>query len=324
MAGVFWTGTDGQIYMKGDGLNGVQKWFAPLKSPEQMGFSEIADPVNPPASAAPSGGTAAAKPALNTAAVNNTQLALDQLPGLLQAALQTEGQRYQNTVADFGAQETGQRKTYDESTTTNQQNYDQTYMDSIRAGSKGLGGLMNILRGTGAGGSSAEDEVRDIVGGVTANDIRTGADTQKENQVSLDGSLGAFLTELGRKRRVNEDTRVNNERAITRDNQTQMQDLLGKMAGFYGDAGDTATRDSFMTRAGGLTPSIASNSRAALSAYDTTPVAVQAPQITAFAEPTQPNVAVAPQDGQVGSGIFSMTDRRRKDTLVPTPVAAGV
>lgn len=143
--------------------------------------------------------------------------------------------------------------------------------------------------------------------------------------MQLDSSLGSFLTELGRKRRVNEDTRVNNERAITRDNQTQMQDLFSKMAGYYGDAGDTGNRDAFMSRAGALTPSIAGNSRAQLSAYDTTPVQVQAPQLTAFAAPTQPDVAVAPDNGQVGSGIFTMTDRRRKESVPsPVPVAAGV
>lgn len=90
------------------------------------------------------------------------------------------------------------------------------------------------------------------------------------------------------------------------------------MAGFYGDAGRTAERDSFMTRAGALTPAIAANSRTALSAYDTTPVVVEAPKVTAFAEPTQPNAIAAPQDGQVGSGIFTMTDRRRRE-----PALAG-
>lgn len=320
--GVFWKGSDGNIYMKADSLNGVVKWQSPYLSPQQMGLQEIADPMNPPASIAPTGGaTAEARPALNQAAVNNTQLAIDQIPGLLQAALEAERTRYGNTVADMNAQEAGQRKTYDESTVTNQQNYDQNYMDSIRAGIKGLGGLFNILRGTGAAGGTADDEVRDIVGGVTANDIRTGADTQKENQTQLDNSLGAFLTDLARKRRMNEDTRVNNERAITRDSNTQLQDLYSKMAGFFGDAGQTAQRDSFMSRAGSLTPSIAANSRTALSAYDTTPVQVQAPQLTAFAAPSQPDVATAPTDGQVGSGIFTMSDRRRKDSA--TPVAAG-
>jgi hypothetical protein len=280
----------------------------------------IADP-NVSVAAPISGG--AAKPALNRGAVDNTQLAIDQIPGMLASALGSEDQTYGNTVNGFNAQEGTQRDTYGKSTTTNQQNYDSNFMDSIRAGIKGLGGLMALLRGTGASGGSVDDNVRDTVGGVTANDIRGGADTQKENQSALDASLSSFLTDLGTKRRANDDTHVNNRAAITRDSDTQLQDLYGKMAGYYGDAGDTGNADSFMSRAGALTAPIAANSRTQVSPYDTTPVAVQAPQLTAFAGPTQPNVLAAPNDGQVGSGIFTMT-RNKKTAQEPTPALAGV
>lgn len=264
------------------------------------------------------GSTGTVYPALNQAAVDNTQRTINEIPALLAAALATEGTRYQNSMNEFNVQEQGQRKTYDESTTTNQQNYDANFMDAIRAGVKGLGGLFNILRGTGAGGGSVEGDVRNIVGGITSNDIRTGADTQKENQVQLDNSLSGFLTELDRKRRMAEDTRVNNERAVRRDSNTQLQDLFGKMASYYGDAGRTGERDSFMARAGALTPDIARDSMTQLSPYDTAPVVVQAPKLTAFAAPSQPDAIAAPQDGQVGSGIFTMTDRRRRE-----PALAG-
>lgn len=267
---------------------------------------------------APTGGTPA--PALNQAAVNNTQLAIDQIPGLLQAAIEAENQRYRNTVSGFDTQEQGQRKTYDESSTTNQLNYDQNYMASILAGVKGLGGLFNILRGTGAAGSSVEGDVRDVVGGVTSNDIRAGADTRNENQGQLDSTLSAFLTDLGLKRKQNEDTRVNNERAIRRDSATSLQDLYGKMAGYYGDAQRTADRDVWMSRAGALTPEIATNSNTRVSNYDTSPVAIKAPEITAFAAPSQPNAIAAPSDGQVGSGIFSISDRRRERQAAPAGV----
>ena len=263
----------------------------------------------------------AALPALNQAAINNTQVAIDQLPALLRAALEAEATRYGNLTRAFNDQETNQRGVYDESTTTNQQNYDANYMDSIRAGIKGLGGLMNILRGTGAAGGTAQDLVRDTVGGITSADIRTGADTQKANQTALDSSLSQFLTELKGKRQNAEDTRVNNERAINRDNLSQMQDLYSKMAGYYSDAGRTGEATNFMNRAGGLTPQIAQNSMAKQSAYDTTPVAVKAPTLTAFAEPTQPDVAVAPESGQVGTGIFTMN---RKKEQVQQPVALPV
>lgn len=322
--GVYWQGQDGNTYMKTADL-GVTKWFAPLQTPQQMGLTEIRDPALPPLSSpAPTGGSAPAPaPVFNQAGASNTQRTIDELPGLLRDALIAEGTRFQNTEEDFNAQEAGQRKTYDTSSVTNQQNYDSNYMDSIRAGIKGLGGLMALLRGSGASGGSAEDQARDTVGGVTAGDIREGADTRKENQTALDSSLEGFLGSLGQKRRANKDTRANNERAIRRDSDTTMQDLFGKMAGFYGDVGNTGVANDWMNRAGALTPQIAANSRTQVSPYDTTPVTVKAPELSAFADPTQPSVVTAP-DGQVGSGIFTMTDPRRRKEVAPAPVPVGV
>lgn len=320
--GVYWVGQDGNTYMRGEGDAQAFKWFAPLQSPEQMGYTLIDDPVNPTRTPAPTGGTGGAAPVLNTGAISNTQRAIDEIPGLLQAALAAENQRYQNITRGFNEQEAAQRGTYDKSTTTNQLNYDANFMDSIRAGVKGLGGLFNILRGTGAAGSSVEGDVRDMVGEVTSKDIRGGADTRDENQTALDASLGAFLTDLRGKRQANEDTFENNQRAYRRDSATNLQDLYEKMAGYYGDAERTADRDTWLSRAGALTPDIARNTRTQVSSYDSKPVVVQAPELTAFAKPSQPNAVTAPANGQVGSGIFSISDRRREERR--QPAVAGV
>lgn len=331
---VYWIGADNNIWYKGDDGNVVNRGsandFYPGGGLLDQGASghrsgsfqatRIADPNPPqqPASAAPSGGGSSggggsAFPALNVGAITNTQQTIDQIPGILQAALEAEAQRYRNTVGGFDVQEQTQRQNYDRSSVTNQQNYDQNYMDSIRAGIKGLGGLMALLRGTGASGGTADQDVRDIVGGVTSNDIRTGADTRNENQAALDNSLSTFLTEIGLKRKQSEDTRVNNERAIRRDSDSQLQDLFGKLAGYYGDAGRTAERDAWMSRAGALTPGIAANTRTQVSNYDQTPVSVQAPQLNDFKDPTEPSVVVSPSDNQIGSGIFAISNRRKEE-----------
>lgn len=324
MAGVYWVGQDGNTYMKGDATGDVRKWIAPLQTPQQLGYSQIDDPVNPTGqvlgSTAPSGGGGTTAPALNTGAISNTQATIDQIPGLLQAALDAEKQRYQNIIGGYNAQEKAQRGTYDKSTETNQLNYDSQFMDSIRAGVGGLSGLMNILRGTGAAGSSVEGDVRDMVGEVTSKDIRGGADTRNENQGALDASLSTFLTELGLKRDQNEDTFENNQRAYRRDSASQLQDLYSKMAGFYGDADRGADRDAWLAKAGSLTPQIAQNTRTQVSKYDNTPVVVKAPELTAFADPSQPNAIAAPSDGQVGSGIFAISDRRRDRQAEPVGV----
>ena len=267
------------------------------------------------------GGGGAALPALNMAAINNTQLALDQLPALLDAALRAEATRRDNTLRGFNDQEAGQRKQYDESATTNQQNYDANYMDAIRAGVKGLSGLFNLLRGSGASGGTAQDMVRDTVAGVTSNDIRTGADTRSANQTALDTSLSTFLTELKGKRQAAEDTFRNNESAYRRDNLSQQQDLMSKMASYYSDGGRAAEATNWMNRAGSLTPAIAQNSMARQSSYDTTPVAVKAPELSAFSAPSQPDVTVATPD-QVGAGIFTM-NRKKEQKEIPVALPVG-
>lgn len=281
-----------------------------------LGVKMIDDP-NPPSSAPSGGGGGTVAPTLDEAGIRNTQKTIDEIPGLLAAALEAEKARASNANRTFDAQEAQQRDTYDKSTITNQQNYDANFMDSIRAGIKGLGGLFQILRGTGAAGGTAEDSVRDTVGAVTSQDIRAGADTRNENQTALDSSLANFLTTLRGKRETNEDTRVNNERAIRRDSDSQLQELYGKMAGFYRDAERTADADSWMDRAGNLTPKIAENSRTQVSKYDTSPIEVRAPEITAFSGPSQPNIVTRPDSGQIGSGIFTITDRERRREQQP-------
>jgi hypothetical protein len=332
MAGqVYWIGNDGNVYLHnadGTATNmGAAAGTGTTANLTLNGATQIANPGNPGAAAGGGATTAPSAPStnkpLNTGAVQNTQATIDQIPALLQAALASEDQSYANTNNLFDQQEQTQRGTYDASSTTNQQNYDSNFMDSIRAGIKGLGGLMALLRGTGAAGGTAEDMVHDVVGGTTANDIRGGKDTRDQNQGALDSSLATFLTDLKGKRQTNADTHVNNARSITRDENTQLQDLYSKMAGYYGDAGMTGQANDFMGRAGALTPTIAANSTTRVSPYDTAPVVIHAPNLTAFSAPSQPNVATVPEDGQVGSGIFAINKKRDQQDTQPVAAAQG-
>lgn len=334
---VYWIGQDGNIYYGSgvDGVpvqnlgsatngqylaqgNGLYDKFTDSGTPSLIySANQISDP-NAPAPAPVQGSTGRA---LDTASVNNTQLAIDQLPGLLDAALAAEKQKYDNANSAFNSQEQLQRGNYDTSSTTNQQNYDSNFMDSIRAGIKGLGGLFALLRGTGAGGGTAEQMAKDTVGGVTANDIRSGADARDQNQIALDASLSSVLSDLKQKRQENQDTYTNNQAAARRESNTSAQDLYSKMAGYYSAAGQNDAANSWMTRAGALTPSIAQDSKVRVSNYDTTPVAVQAPKLTAFKTPTQPSV-VASSPQQIGAGIFTMSDRKKNETSIPSYAGA--
>lgn len=329
---VWWIGQDGNVWQKnasgtqnmGNQYNLDGNGNAYFDGGGLQGAQRISDP-NPGNTTAPTNPTGTTKPALDTAAIANTQGSIDQIPGILQAALNAEDNNYGNTISGYDTQEQTQQGTYDKSSTTNQQNYDSNFMDAIRAGIKGLHGLYQLLRGTGAEGGTAQDQVRQIVGDTTSGDIRTGADTRDQNQGQLDSSLSNFLSDLKGKRQNAADTHTNNAAAIRRDSNTNLQDLYSKMAGFYSSAGDTASANDWMGRAGGLTPSIAADSKAVTSRYDNTPIVVHAPNLTAFAPPSQPAVGTAPTNGEVGSGIFTITppsSRKADQTQVPTLAGA--
>ena len=346
MAGaVYWVGADGNLYVKGAASVNGGATTNVGSAPKTMGIDnnanngygitsnqinlpglniaaqQIADPATATTPTAPA--VAGKNTAMDDAAIANTQGSINQIAPLLASALASEGTSYGNATGALDASQKQQQGQYDSSTTTNQQNYDSNFMDSVRSGIKGLGSLMNILRGSGASGGTAEDQVRDVVGGQTADDIRTGADTQKGNQTTLDNALSSFLTDLKSKKAAADDTHANNVHAINAQSATNLQDLYSKMAGYYGDKGDTGAANTAMAQAGALTPQIAANSSTQTSAYDTTPVPVQAPQLTAFAPPTAPNAISAPNNGQVGSGIFTISKAKKDDsTAAPTAAAA--
>lgn len=253
------------------------------------------------------GGYVAPRPVLNTAAIANTQKSLDQLPLILQQALAASLQEYENAKQGFAVQEQQQRGAYDKGTTTNQLNYDDNLMASLRSGASGLGGLLSILRGTGA-----EGWARDAVMNTTNTDIRGGLDTREQNQGQLDSSLSGFLTELEGKRNANDQTLRNNEFAARGANATQAQKLYSDMASIYADAEDTGNATRFMNKAGDYSTDIARYGTAPVSRFDTNPVAVKAAEVSAFADPTKQNVAATDSNQGGGAGLFTIGDTRRK------------
>lgn len=248
----------------------------------------------------------APKPVLNQAAVDNTQGSIDALAGILQRALDAENQKYTDAETLFNEQQAGEQGRYDKGTETNQLNYDSNLMASLRAGAKGLGGLLSILRGTGAEGW-ANDAVRDT----TSSDIRTGLDNRNENQTSLDNGFGSFLGELDGKRRDNKATWQNNEFAHRGNNASEAQRLYKEMAGFYSDAEDTGNATRLMNKAGEYTPEVAKYSVAPVRGYDASPVKVQAAPVTAFSGAAEQNVNY---DGgsNPNNGIFTINNTRKK------------
>lgn len=243
---------------------------------------------------------------LNSAAIANTNKSLAELPGILQRTLEAYQQGYNNAQQSYDAQQAQQQAKYDTNTTQNQQNYDANLMAALRSGVTGLSGLLSILRGSGA-----EGWAKNAVADTTNSDIRTGLNTQQQNQTSLDDSLSSFLTDLADKRHQNDVTLQNNQFAAQKANATQMQDLYTKLAGYYSDGGNNAETTKYMNLAGDQTSNIAKYGTVPVAAYNTTPAEVTAPTVTAFSSPTQQSITSNPGESS-SNGIFTIGDTRKR------------
>lgn len=257
------------------------------------------------------GGGGKARPVLNQGAINNTRMNLDALAGILAEALGSAQTGYNNANNQFAAQEQQQKGQYDESTLRNMGNYDSNLAAALRAGRSGRQGLMAALRGGGgAGNEYASNWINDVVGDTTSNDIREGFNTYDENRASVDNSYGTFLSGIKEKRQKNDETLENNRRAARLYDSQQRQELLQKIAGEYGAAEMTGERDNYLAQAGAQTPNIAANMNSYVKQYDTAPVKVEAPNVTAFDAPEQQDMTATPNRN---TGIFSLMDPRRRD-----------
>lgn len=324
--GVYWYGQDGNIWLKGndgvknvgalDDIRGTDFGTAIFANNQRIDDPNPGNPGNPGANTAPqalrgTNRTSASKP-LNQAGIDATNQTLGSLGQILADALSNAQTGFNNAENQFNTQEASQRKTYDESTLRNQQNYDANLGAAVRAGSKGLSGLMSALRGGGgAGNDYARNWIQNTVADTTANDIREGYNTFDENRRATDSALSTFLTDLEGRRRENRDTLENNQRAARLYDAQQKQGLYQKLADLYGDVGNTGESARYLGLAGGQAGNIASNMGSKVSAYNSAPIEVKSPDMIAFANPETQSMSAS--ENARGSGIFSMLDPRRRE-----------
>lgn len=317
-AGIFWRGADNNVYVAGDrGVNNAGVWDDNTSDYWQSrGYDLSNDPNvgNPGAGRATSpgagaGGSGSGNQPLNQAAVDATNQGLAGLDTILAQALSRAGTQRDNLRDALNTQQTQGVAQYDENTLRNMQNYDANLGASLRAGRSGLSGLMAALRGGGGGGNQfAKDWVQNTVADTTSNDIREGYDTFDENRRGLDSSHSTFLNELAGRRRENEDTFVNNQRAAQLYDAQQRQSLLQQLSGLYGDAGNRGQADTFMRQAGDQNSRIAQNMGAEVRRFNDAPIQVQSPDMTAFSSPEQQAMTATPNRN---TGVFAINDPRR-------------
>lgn len=325
--GVFWIGQDGNIWMKdaggtrnmgnptGDSQYSVQNNKLVDKYADYEGqpgsikdYDMIPDPVVK--QSAPTGGGGRTYEPLNQAAVDATNQKLTGLDTILARALSDAVTKRDNIRDALNTQQKQGVAQYDENTLRNMQNYDSNLGASLRAGRSGLSGLMAALRGGGGGGNDfARDWVQNTVADTTYNDIREGYDTFDENRRGLDSSHQTFLNDLAGRRRENEETFENNQRAARLYDAQQRQEALQTLSGLYGDAGNRGQADTFMRQAGDQNAAIAQNMGAEVRRFNDAPIQVQSPDMTAFSSPERQAMTATPN--RRNTGVFAINDPRR-------------
>lgn len=271
MAGVYWIGQDGKTYMKGTEFDGVTEWFAPLKSPQQMGYTQIDDPVNPTGqvqgatTSAPSGGTPG--PQLNQAAIDATQQAINSLDTERDTGYRNIDDSFDSLMGRYKKEAARNEADYTDQTETNTNNLTKNKQNALLAAAQGRRGLRGTLAALGAlSGDGSVLADRAVTQGAN-QDIGEAADTFAGNAQTLDKAIGRFREEDEVRRDEAKTARTNQRTELEGKLAAKRQNFFQKIAELYGGADRTAEANEWLGKAGALNDEIARKTRVASTPF---------------------------------------------------------
>lgn len=275
--GVYWVGQDGNTYMKADTLNGVVKWVAPYQTPQQMGLTEIADPLAPPSPTNTTTNANVSTPAksVNMAAVGATQQAIDSLGTELDTGYRNIDDSYNALMSGYEQDKARTEGDYQENTTTNNQNLEKNTQNAYVAAAQGRRGLRGTLSAIGALGGTGGELADRAVTEEANKDIGGARDTATTNAGKLDKAIGRYREEDDQRRREAATARENQRRSTEGSVASKKQSFYQKMADLYSEGGNTAKANEYLAMAGGL-----NNEIAAKTAVGATPFVSKAAAFT--------------------------------------------
>lgn len=268
--GVYWVGQDGKTYMKADTLDGVQQWRAPLLSPQQMGLTEIPDPLGPSTSSNSTPYTAgSATPAkvVNAAAVGATQQAIDSLGTEQATGNQNIDDSYNALVSGYDKDVTRNEGDYTDNTVTNNTNLEKNKQNALVAAAQGRRGLRGTLASIGALSGDGSFLADRAVTQEANKDIGGAVDTASTNATVLDKAIGKFREDDKQRRDEAQTTKTNQRTALEGSIASKKQSFYQKMADLYSEGGNDPAAADFLARAGGLNNEIAAKTRVAATPF---------------------------------------------------------
>ncbi len=280
--GVYWIGQDNNTYIRTEGMAVAERWRAPLASPQQMGLTQIDDPVNSttnnttstpapaPTGSSYSGGSAGPEFKDTTAQRNAAQESLDSLGTIKNNRYATEDRTFNNLLGDYATERTKEQGRYNDQTVDNETSLSKQNQAAMLAAAQGGRGLRATLAAMGAlGGTGTLLADRAITDSANA-DLGGARDNFDVNAKTLQTAWGDY-EDLDKKReREARDVRSENRQAIDADILTTRQKLLQDMASYWEQAGNDGQYGNYMAQATSLTPQIAGQSRPTAQKYNRT------------------------------------------------------
>lgn len=274
--GVFWLGTNGQVYVKGaQGVNAAGAGDANTNSYwNERGYKQILDPNVQPlvgpgvlgASTAPSGGSsggggaaAAPKPdRSNSIALQNAGLgAVDQQYNSGISAIDAS---LGKLLGQYGEEATANEATYTSSSDSNQNNLQKDKQTALVNAAQGRQGLFGSLSSIGALNGSGIDLANRAVTKGANDDLSGAADSYSTNQTNLDSSIDTFRRE-DKNRKENAATNAGN--AKTNAKNQAAKDRMGyysQLANDYSAMGNEGEAKRYTAAASALYPELATTS----------------------------------------------------------------
>jgi len=205
---------------------------------------------------------------VNMAAVSSYLSQLGALPEILQNLLTSNKGQFDSVMGGYkGEMENAERK-YNTATTTNEQNKGNSIQAAQLAAAQGARGLKATLAAIGALGGTGELLANRAVAGEANRDIGTAKNVFDTNATSLTDAWNDTET-ANRKREADAAAAFENANVRSRgDVASQHQNIYAQLAQLYGNAGDTGTADSYVSKGVGFQPDVTAASRTAAPTYD--------------------------------------------------------
>lgn len=274
---IFWTGTDGNIYLKGAGGNGAavtnlgpaaqaKPWDLTLN-----GAQEIADP-NPggvnnqpsggggtPAPAGGGGGGTAVKRVDKTNDINLNLAGLNAVDQQTESGLASIDKVLATLKGQYAEEAAANEKSYTDNSNTNQGNLQKNKQSAMVNGAQGRRGLFSTLSSLGALNGSGIDLANNAVKRGVEVDLSGAADNYATNQGALDTSIGTFRRE-DKNRNENADLTAENARTNVRNDAARSkQNFYKNIANDYDEMGNAAESGRYSGMAASLYPAVAAS-----------------------------------------------------------------